>query len=224
MKIRLLILTIFVMSLSSCGQEMPVRNYEEITIDSPLRAAKMPDRMELPQGHPSVSDLQNGMDMSAQSETTKQMLESSIAQVALTWKTPEGWVEEKGSGIRLATFKTIGENPIECSIISLSGVAGGLDANITRWLGQIGINDISKEEREKILNQFLVIEAVDKLKFMVIDLTGFSASPDAPAIFGAVLQDLEKTIFVKMTGSKEALLSQRKNFESLCRSFAMNHE
>ncbi|MEN0110656.1 MAG: hypothetical protein AAF805_08010 [Planctomycetota bacterium] len=59
------------------------------------------------------------------------------------WETPDGWTEEPGAGMRLATLRvpTSGE-PIELSVIGLP-VRGGWEAsvasNVDRWRGQMGL-------------------------------------------------------------------------------------
>jgi len=58
---------------------------------------------------------------------------------SLSWEVPQGWFEEKGSGMRLVTFRAQ-NGTVECSIISLGGQAGGLQSNVTRWMGQINID------------------------------------------------------------------------------------
>ncbi|QDT69679.1 hypothetical protein MalM25_26180 [Planctomycetes bacterium MalM25] len=61
-----------------------------------------------------------------------------------TWETPEGWTEQSGGGMRLATLMIPGSEggePIELSVIGL-GLVDEWDAqvldNVNRWLGQIG--------------------------------------------------------------------------------------
>lgn len=61
-----------------------------------------------------------------------------------TWETPDGWTEEAGSQMRLATLKIPGPDdaePVELSVIGL-GLSGDWDKqvldNVNRWLGQLG--------------------------------------------------------------------------------------
>ena len=45
-------------------------------------------------------------------------------RAALAWTTPDGWEEQAGQGMRLATFVAGGERGrVECSVVSLAGSA-----------------------------------------------------------------------------------------------------
>ena len=57
------------------------------------------------------------------------------------WDVPSGWTQELGGNMRLATFRLV-SNPeaFDCSIVSLPGGAGGLEANLKRWMAQINLN------------------------------------------------------------------------------------
>ncbi|QDT63435.1 hypothetical protein [Calycomorphotria hydatis] len=68
-----------------------------------------------------------------------------------TWKLPEGWSREAGSGMRYATLKIdTAEEPLEVSVIKLPGNTPGdlkytLD-NVNRWRGQVGLGPITESE------------------------------------------------------------------------------
>lgn len=202
----------------ACERRQTVRSYEEINIESPLKQLSMPMGGELPEGHPPIGDTR--MDMAAASPQQQEMFQDSVADVDLIWNVPQGWIEEKGSGMRLVTFRSGGTDRIECSVVSLSGVAGGLEANIARWLGQMGKQDFPAEQLAKIITDAKNISSVGGFSVRVIDLIPLAQSSTDQAILGGVIQDQDKTIFIKMTGSKDALLRERSAFESLCRSLA----
>lgn len=67
------------------------------------------------------------------------------------WKTPEGWSEQPGSGMRAATFR-IGDagKELECSVIALPAEDPASDEyllpNINRWRGQLGLASQSLAE------------------------------------------------------------------------------
>lgn len=63
------------------------------------------------------------------------------ASTAMDWKDPVGWNREAGSGFRVASFRLPGS--AECSVVSLSGAAGGELANVNRWRGQMGLGDVT---------------------------------------------------------------------------------
>lgn len=63
------------------------------------------------------------------------------ASTGLDWADPSGWKREPGAGFRVATYHLPGE--VECSVISLAGPAGGDLANVNRWRGQMGLQDVA---------------------------------------------------------------------------------
>lgn len=72
----------------------------------------------------------------------------------VTWKKPEGWSEEAGSGMRAATFKIgDGDSKLECTVIALPADDPTTDdyllSNVNRWRGQIGLGNWSKADIAK---------------------------------------------------------------------------
>jgi len=58
----------------------------------------------------------------------------------VTWTLPSGWSEQKGQGDRKSTLRFGREEPLlEVSITSFPGDAGGLQPNLNRWRGQLGL-------------------------------------------------------------------------------------
>ena len=74
------------------------------------------------------------------------------------WKTPDGWDEEPGTGMRKATFRIQSDGPpLECSVISFPDPNGDPTspdyalANINRWRSQLGTEPLSAADLEKAL-------------------------------------------------------------------------
>ncbi len=70
-----------------------------------------------------------------------------------TWKLPEGWKENPGSGMRFATLLIPSEaGPLELAVFRLNNgpdeVAHAL-ANINRWRGQLGLTGITTDDINK---------------------------------------------------------------------------
>ena len=135
--------------------------------------------------------------------------ESSSQELA--WNVPSTWQEEPGNAMRLVTFRLQANlQEIDCSIVSLGGMAGGLEANITRWLGQIGMH-VSPEE----LQAFLQASPYRVYDFTQLQKGSKSATP---SMIAAMLMFNGSTVFVKMTGSIEAIGRNKKEFLSLVKS------
>jgi hypothetical protein len=239
--------TIFVLmavtfACSSCGRNDRMRQYEETVIppsfhsdgqmemhEDPHAFMNMPQGMDNDQmgaqGDPhAFMDMPEGMRLPAGQDTPemREALNASVARPSLSWETPNGWQEKTGSGMRLVTFHpSDGAQSFECSIVSLSGQAGGLESNVIRWMNQINIT-VPPEDR---LNSFLarqeVITAKGGFSITAIDLTEFSKEEQSPSMITAIAELQDMVIFVKITGSKAAVLQNRESFLSLCRSLSL---
>ncbi|MCK4762742.1 MAG: hypothetical protein KAW12_11150 [Candidatus Aminicenantes bacterium] len=154
-----------------------------------------------------------------------QMKKTLPARSKYSWDTPQDWKQEQNtSSFRVATFSIeAGQEKSTCTIIPLKGAAGGLNANVARWLGQI---DISMEENklEKFLAGSEKFKTESGLPVVAIDLTTVTAKPGDTSILAAVitLRDKDTTVFIKMTGKKSHLLENKEKFKALSRSLTLN--
>ena len=247
-------LLIIIAACSSCGQDNPVREYEETvlpsSLDKPMAVQSDPHAfMGMPQGmgsgpmgeadpHAFMEDMPEGMQLPAgqDSPEVRQALAASVARPPLSWETPEGWEEKKGSSMRLATFNSLdASKAIECSIVSLGGQAGGLESNVVRWMNQINVVIPAKDELDKFLSRQEGIKTKGGFSITIIDLTEFSQAElgaratmqpfeegKSPSMIAAIADLKDMVIFVKMTGSKESVIQNRDLFLSLCRSLVLN--
>lgn len=144
------------------------------------------------------------------------------------WVTPGGWTEEKKSpGFRLAAFSIKSniqtrETVSQCTIIPLQGEAGGLKANVERWLSQIsgkaappaGAVDKLLQAQEKFL-------AGSQFPGVIIDFTAVTPNPTDITILAGVITVNGNSIFIKMTGEKSQLVENKEKFKALCQSFSL---
>jgi hypothetical protein len=141
-------------------------------------------------------------------------LMNSVAPSSLSWSVPEGWQEEKGSGMRIATFKAgVGDLAVETSVISLAGGAGGMAANVSRWMGQLNLDVPSAVELDKFIERQENIKTSSGLAVKLIDFTQMQNDdqPEVPSMIAAVVEGTDNQVFIKMTGSRKAIL---KNFDA----------
>jgi len=106
----------------------------------------------------------------------------------------------------------------DTSIVMLKGTGGGLVANVNRWRNQVGLEPASK-------NAILKHIKTGKSKlgnFQWIKIK--NAKKPQKAIFVSVLPVENVTIFVKMTGSINALEMNKKKFLALCKSLRASPE
>lgn len=212
------IILLILISACSCENRRMVRVYEEVTVNPE------PPVMKNPHGSMPMP-MNTGMDFQAQDPAMQAMLTNSVAGVNLTWSVPPGWTEQKGTGMRLATFSASGENPVECSVISLSGASGGLEANVTRWLGQIAL-ELSQQEFEKFMSAQPTIVSAGQLKIRLIDFRPLYPFKDdlQPSIMAGIIELEQQTVFIKLTGSLRALNGNQEKFKGLLMSLKLTDE
>lgn len=133
----------------------------------------------------------------------------------LQWTAPEGWQDGGERMMRLVTY-TIGG--VECYVTSLQGDAGGVDANINRWVEQMG-QEVLDEAALAALPRIAILgqEApMVEVSGKYTDMAG--VEKDAYKLLGTVLPMGDQTLFVKMTGPGAEVDAQKQNFVTFCES------
>lgn len=143
------------------------------------------------------------------------MLPAASSDVA--WTAPDGWTEEVGSGMRMATlFAGSGDDKVETSLIAFED-SGGVQPNLERWLGQVGIN-LGPAEIKSLIDNMPTIDNAAKLRGQFADLTAYS-KPGAQSMLAGILALPDgRTLYIKATGTHDALVAARPDFLSLCQS------
>jgi len=200
--------------VAACGQQnVKKREYEEIVISEPK------PMMDHTDPHAFMKGAGGGTpNMDAELPPA--------AKPAISWESPKGWKETKGSSMRLASFSTGMDDPqnyIECSIVSLGGQAGGLSANVARWMRQINLSVSDSKQLDEFLENSERIKTKSDLPVTMIDFTKLQSSEDegASSMIAAIIQLTDLTVFLKMTGSKEAVLNNKEEFRVLVNSVKM---
>lgn len=239
-KILIVLMTAMLAGLIGCEKQASQDTYTEIVVDSPLEK-QMPvnDPHAGLRNMPGMTDPHAGLDMN-DPHAGLQMpgmpgmdphaglgmmpgmegMADSDGSTDLTWTTPQGWAEQKGNGMRLATFtSTDPAHPIECTIIRLGPEAGEVKPNVLRWMGQINFS-VPDEELNAFLGRQEKIVTADQQNGVVIDMTQLQGenNPAAPSMIAVMLLSDEATIFVKMTGQKQDVLNHKERLLQLCRS------
>jgi hypothetical protein len=187
-----------------CSKQSPERHYKEVVIQAP--ASNAPFMGEDP--HARL-----GLDIPIIKQHTRE-------DNALVWEVPDGWREEPAAGMRLATFK-LADNPdeIDVSIVSLGGMAGGIQANLERWAKQIDLN-IDPSQFDSFVNAAPKIKTQSGTDAVLFDFTKLQSgsTPSAKSTIAAMIEMEDTTVFVKMTGTIEAVRKNQAAFEQLTRS------
>lgn len=151
--------------------------------------------------------------------------EKETAATHFQWQTPEGWSEDgAASGFRLAAFTIKSQNSQStalCTIVPLQGEAGGLRANIERWLGQINGGTLPADAVERLLKGQENFLTAGQFPAVLIDFTALTINPRDKSILAAVISVSGNSIFIKMTGEKFLLMENKEKFKALCQSFTL---
>lgn len=129
------------------------------------------------------------------------------------WVTPADWNELPGDGLRLARFGLPGGG--ESTLVVLAGDAGGVEANVRRWLTQLGL-DLPPERVRSLLDDATAVRG--DLDFMLFDFTPLVSGRDETAFLAAIASAGGQTMFVKAEAPAGVLGEQRAAFIELLSS------
>ena len=227
--------------LAGCKSSAPVRNYTEIFHDEGRRfmqamgeqktygmpeddihaglSGNMPDD-DIHRVLKSKGGMTPSMTMPSDPLMQKN-LEASVDRTPLLWQTPQGWREQKGNGMRLATFTAgAGSQSIETTIISLGGQAGGISSNVVRWINQLQLPGLDDSSLQKFIQSQEKLQTSDGMPAVLIDLTSLQerSSGAVPSMIAAIINKSSAQIFIKMTGSKSAVLANKDKLKNFVKS------
>ena len=220
-QLTLIVLSIF---LVSCDQAPEKRRYEEIVIKnaSPRPMMDMMGAGEDP--HAFMRNMPSAPDM--KDIPINDELTASVTKAPLSWQTPEGWQEKAGSGMRVATFIINDKNQkAECSIVSLGKEAGTLQSNAVRWAQQINILVSDHSAFDRFLSAQPSLKTKDGTAFKLVDFTSLQDREGevVPSMIAAIVSYPDKTVFVKLAGSKRAVSTNREKFKIFCQSLKLKN-
>lgn len=145
----------------------------------------------------------------------------------LAWDCPAGWRESAATGMRLVSFSLgDGRESGLCTIVPLKGDAGGVRANVERWLQQAGIPMPAAGELDRFIAAAEQFRSRGDLPVLLLDLAGLRSgapAPGADSIVAAVITLRENTLFVKMSGPHRLLQQEKERFRALCRSLRLEN-
>ncbi len=156
----------------------------------------------------------------AQPQTAKGQLANPSAKVI--WKVPDGWKEMPPRPMRKTTYQAEGAaGPAEIGVFYFGpSDGGGVEANITRWIGQF--DGASKDDAKRAENK------VGELTVHTVRIekgTYSSGMPGAAAtaqegwgMHAAVVETPAGAYFFKMLGPAATVSEQDSNFASLLQS------
>ncbi len=182
----ILLIIIFSIFSISCSKKDEVRSFKE----------------EITDKKPVVDSHGHGMNVPGATETN------------IKWDTPEGWISIKTeSKLRLATYSIkAGDKEAICTIIPLSGDAGGLKANVQMWLASIAEKELSESEVDNFISKQKKFKTRSNNDGIFIDFTDVTGKEFDLSIAVSIINFPGKTLFVKLNGDKEVV---RKNIDKI---------
>ena len=157
-------------------------------------------------------------------------MSAALVDIKVTWKLPAGWVaKDSANAMRIGSFAAMdaeladsGEldpHAVDVSVVQLAGDAGGLKANIVRWMGQAGVK-MGPEDLDAFIAAASHFKTTSGQDGMFVDLTD-KLSGDMTqdkTIYGAVVQTKEYTVFVKAMGEMARVVKQKPIVKAFCQS------
>lgn len=141
------------------------------------------------------------------------------APPALHWQAPEGWQQQTGSSMRVASFAITAPDGrrADMAVTTFPGDVGGDFANVNRWRGQLQLTPIAEAELPAALAQLDLPAG----HFQQIDIVSDAPLIDGKQkarILGAWLKQPERTWFFKLAGEDTLVASQRDAFLNFLRT------
>lgn len=157
----------------------------------------------------------SGTQMSVSEDAAEAPSPTLQRAAGLAWDAPASWTREADRAFRVVTFKSSGGEGPECYITMLGGDGGGPELNITRWAKQLGTEllpgVVQKRETLEILGG----------SGELVEIHG-SLNGEPTVLLGVVRQLADRSVFVKMVGASDAVLSEADNFRSFVQSLTRN--
>ncbi len=192
---KLLIFIILFISLIGCEPREDIYTYTEVQIESPQEQMRVPA-----------------------ADDPHSFMESNERDIS--WAVPQGWREEKGSGMRMATIsKDLDGRALEITLINLSGPVGGLEANLRRWLGQINITE--PQAVEKLLTSVQHFDLAGGLTAAAYDFTPLTINDLDNSILAGVIKLESGNLFIKILATKADLDQVRDDFMQFVQSITI---
>ncbi len=139
----------------------------------------------------------------------------------LDWTLPSGWNAHPGGGMFYAVLKTSSQpDADEGGIVVLPGEAGGLQANIERWAGQLGIS-LDPKAMEGFISTQKKIKTKGNLDLMLVDFNPL-ADKNGRSMLVGITKPGDDSYFIKLTGPRGNMLKAKADFEAFCQSLVLN--
>jgi len=148
--------------------------------------------------------------------------EQPTASGPVKWTAPTRWEAKPASGMRAATYlipAAEGDSEgAECAVFA--NIAGGVQANIDRWIGQFEKTDgAPKQERETINGLPVTTVDVSGTFKGGGPMMGQSSGPKVGyRLLGAIVEGPDGEVFFKLTGPAKTVAAAQSEFLAMLKS------
>lgn len=210
---RLATSTLVIIALVSAGcRDREITSYRTPKEAAPPAPPAVASSGTLPADHPPL-----GGNTPAATPAGTDMANTPVPTAsgsALTWTAPAHWTPKALGSMRKGSFSITGDGlEADLSITAFPGATGGLEANLNRWRGQLGLAPASAEEVTKAVEKF----ESNGLPFIVVDYTG-----NGSRLLGAIVPYGGNSWFFKLTGPAALVTGQKTAFAEFLRTVKEN--
>lgn len=122
----------------------------------------------------------------------------------LRWAAPNSWTPKTGSSMRKGSYSLKTEaGEADLGITAFPGATGGLEANLNRWRGQVGLAPLPDAEVTAAVERF----ESNGLQFIVVDYAG-----NGSRLIGAIVPYGGNSWFFKLMGPDAAVAPHKAAF------------
>lgn len=133
---------------------------------------------------------------------------------ALTWTAPASWTPKALGSMRKGSFSIKNDSgEADLAITAFPGATGGLEANLNRWRGQLGLAPASAEEVTAAVEKF----EANGLQFIVVDYAN-----NGNRLLGAIVPYGGNSWFFKLTGPDALVAGQKTAYLDFLRTVKEN--
>lgn len=159
---------------------------------------------------------------------------TSPVDIKVTWVLPETWLlRDSANAMRIGSFAVpdtqfahMGEadpGALDVSVVQLAGDAGGVPANIARWMGQVGLI-ANRQELQALIDAAPKLKAKTGQQGIFVDFTDRLSGDmtQGKSIYGAIISTPAYTVFVKAMGERERLIRAKPDIKGFCESLSIS--
>jgi hypothetical protein len=197
------------LSLAGC-RDRDITAYRAPKDPAPAQAPAGPAGQGLPADHPPIGNAGSGPAMSTDQATMANTAVPTATGSGLQWAAPAAWTAKPPSAMRKGSYTVKGDGgEADLSITAFPGATGGLEANLNRWRGQVGLPAASPAEVAAGSEKF----ESNGLSIVVVDYAN-----NGTRILGAVVPYGGNSWFFKMMGPDAIVAGQKAAFLEFLRT------